>query len=204
MDDQIGAQAAFFRVDGLLSKEIAVRRHPCQLHDAPQSQLAPLSLDLRLLERVDQTSGFLPQFLVGRGKQLHLAAEAAVRFLSGGLDAGHFRAKVFQGGFERVHHGLNGNLALLEIPFGFLLKGIEFRLSEFDELVAAGLQGFAGQRLESFSQLHLGVIEQAPLFGKIRSLRLGFFLRGGAQLLFLFNSLLRDTQVLLQCVVLFF
>ena len=93
---------------------------------------------------------------------------------------------------------------MLEIAFGFLLKGIELRLGELHELVAAGLQGFAGQRLESFSQLHLGVIEQAPLFGKIRSLRFGVFFRGGAQLLFLFNSLLRNSQVLLQCVVLFF
>ena len=99
MDDQIRAQAAFFRVDGLLFTEIAVRRHARQLDDAPQSQLAPLSLDLRLLERVDQASRFLPQFLAGGGKELHFAAKAAVRFLSRGFDAGHFRAKIFQGRF---------------------------------------------------------------------------------------------------------
>ena len=79
---------------------------------------------------------------------------------------------------------LNRELAVLQIPFGFLLKGIEFRLGELHELVAAGFQGFAGQRLERFSQLYLGVIEQPPLFGKIRSLGLGVFFRGGAQLLF--------------------
>ena len=90
MHDQIRAQAALFGIDGLLFLEIAVRRHAGQFHGAPQRQLAPLPLHLWLLERADQASCFLAQFLAGRGQELHLASQAAVCFLSRGFDAGHF------------------------------------------------------------------------------------------------------------------
>ena len=89
-------------------------------------------------------------------------------------------------------------MRVFQVAFRFLLQGIEFGLGQLHELIAAGLQRFAGERLKSIAQLELRFIQQFALLGKIGALRFGIGLRCGAKFLFVLNSFLRVPRFQLQ------
>ena len=57
LDDEVGPQQAVSVGDRGLLDEVAVRRHPRQLDDASELQLAPAPARLRLAQRRDERAG---------------------------------------------------------------------------------------------------------------------------------------------------
>ena len=144
--------------------EVAVRRHACELHEAPKRDLAPLAPHLRLAERLDEISRLALKrglCFAHIGEVLAKAAEVALSFR---LDFTKGIRRAGERLLDRLDERLNGLLALFQRRLGDLLVAAQVFTRKAQEVLDVLAQLPAGEVVKAPIELFHGSIERHGAF----------------------------------------
>lgn len=145
-DDEIGSKSA--GGGGLLFGEVAIGQHVGHLDDPAKLEFAPTAGEGRGAEGGGKLAGFRLELELGGAEGLELLAEGTVSGGAGFFDFRDLAVNFLQRLAERLHEGVDRELAFFEIAGGLGLELGERLAGLLEEIGAVGAEGVGGKGLE--------------------------------------------------------